>query len=70
MGTAEKFAYEVAPKNKLQKTAEIDPVSKKTLRGQIDNVVRIDLRPLGPWKSQPISLNARQKISRSLFIYR
>jgi hypothetical protein len=35
-------------KNKLQKTAEIDPVKKKKLRGQIDNVVRIDLRPLGP----------------------
>jgi hypothetical protein len=57
MGTAEKFAYEVAQKNKLQKTAEIDPVLKKTLRGQIDNYVRIDLRPSGPWKSQPISLN-------------
>jgi hypothetical protein len=48
MATAEKFAYEVAEKNKLQKTAEIDPVFKKTLRGQIDNVVRIDLRALGP----------------------
>jgi len=29
MATAEKFAYEVAEKNKLQKTAEIDPVLKK-----------------------------------------
>jgi hypothetical protein len=29
MATTEKSAYEVAEKNKLQKTAEIDPVKKQ-----------------------------------------